>query len=274
MITLKTCTKCGLSKPLNEFRQTKAGKNGTRSECKECELEYSKIYCAKNKEKRNIQSREWRLNNPKKARLATQRWREASPEKIREYSREYRVANLEKCKEREKKWKEANSERILKNQQRRRAASPESHQAEVRKWQKSNPEKCKENQRKANARKRAAPKGKISDRISKGIWASLKNGSKAGRHWETLVDFTINQLRKHLERQFDSAMTWGNYGSYWHIDHKIPIAVFNFETPEDIDFKRCWALKNLQPLEAIENIKKSAKIGKTFQPSLLLRLSR
>lgn len=56
----------------------------------------------------------------------------------------------------------------------------------------------------------------------------------------------------------------------WHIDHKIPKSAFNFETPEDIDFKRCWALKNLQPLWAAENIKKHDRVDKPFQPSLAI----
>jgi hypothetical protein len=50
--------------------------------------------------------------------------------------------------------------------------------------------------------------------------------------------------------------------------NKIPIAVFNYEKPEDIDFRLCWSLKNLQPLEKIENIKKKDKLEKPFQPSL------
>jgi hypothetical protein len=60
---------------------------------------------------------------------------------------------------------------------------------------------------------------------------------------------------------------WKNYGE-WHVDHKIPQSAFNFETPEDIDFKKCWALKNIQPMWAKENIIKSNRINKPFQPSL------
>jgi hypothetical protein len=51
-----------------------------------------------------------------------------------------------------------------------------------------------------------------------------------------------------------------------------PITAFNFNTPEDIDFKRCWALSNLQPLWARDNLSKQNKLIKPFQPSLLLRL--
>ena len=67
-------------------------------------------------------------------------------------------------------------------------------------------------------------------------------------------------------------MTWDNYGKVWHIDHKIPLAVFNYTRPEDIDFKLCWSLKNIAPLGAIENMKKGAKIEKPFQPSLCVGL--
>jgi len=88
---------------------------------------------------------------------------------------------------------------------------------------------------------------------------SLQKGMKAGRHWEELVNFTIDELKKHIEKLFTPEMTWENYGTYWHIDHKVPIAVFNFERPDDIDFHLCWSLKNLQPLEASKNMSKGAK---------------
>jgi len=63
-------------------------------------------------------------------------------------------------------------------------------------------------------------------------------------------------------------MTWDNYGK-WHIDHIVPIKVHNFSKVEDEDFKRCWALKNLQPLWGYENISKGAKIESHFQPMLV-----
>jgi 5-methylcytosine-specific restriction endonuclease McrA len=65
-------------------------------------------------------------------------------------------------------------------------------------------------------------------------------------------------------------MTWENYGSEWHLDHKIPLSVHNFTKPEHSDFKKAWSLKNLQPLWAEDNLKKNAKLNKPFQPSLLL----
>ena len=64
-------------------------------------------------------------------------------------------------------------------------------------------------------------------------------------------------------------MTWDNYGK-WHIDHIVPISVFNYTKTEHEDFKRCWALGNLRPLWAFDNISKGAKLEKHFQPYLEL----
>ena len=84
---------------------------------------------------------------------------------------------------------------------------------------------------------------------------SIKSGSKAKRKWEGLVGYDLDQLKEHLEERFKPGMNWSNYGK-WHIDHVIPRAAFSYKTPDDLDFKRCWALGNLQPLWAVENQRK------------------
>ena len=95
---------------------------------------------------------------------------------------------------------------------------------------------------------RKIPKNKIDGSISGNIWHSLKE-KKNGRHWEDLVGYTLQDLMKHLENLFDENMNWENYGSYWEIDHKTPKSWFRYEIAEDLEFKKCWALENLQPLE-------------------------
>ncbi len=127
----------------------------------------------------------------------------------------------------------------------------------------------KEELKKRVKARRNNPKFRLKMSISKGIRDSLKKGNKNGRHWETLVGYTFNDLKKHFEKQFTEGMSWENYGE-WHIDHIIPVKVFNFDKPEHLDFKRCWALKNLRPLWAKDNILKRAKITTSFQPSLKL----
>lgn len=100
---------------------------------------------------------------------------------------------------------------------------------------------------------RATPSMRISTSISSGIRDSLVKGIKNERHWETLVNFTLQDLLKHLESQFTPEMTWDNYGEYWEIDHIIPQCTLPFDTIEDTNFKICWSLANLRPLEMSKN---------------------
>jgi len=123
--------------------------------------------------------------------------------------------------------------------------------------------KIKYNNKKYNTN----PKYKLSKCISRMVNFSLK-GNKNGYHWERLVGYTLKDLIEHLEKQFTKEMNWGNHGLYWHIDHIIPISAFNFNNYNQLDFKRCWALYNLRPLEKTENRKKNNKIDKSFQPNL------
>ncbi len=126
------------------------------------------------------------------------------------------------------------------------------------KFKKEHPERVAATQKRAREKRSKDPKCALSHRISSGMWRSL-NGSKNGHHWETLVSYTLEDLMTHLEKLFKPGMTFKNRGA-WHIDHKIPVSAFNFTKPEDTDFKKCWALSNLQPLWAEENLKKSSKI--------------
>ena len=96
---------------------------------------------------------------------------------------------------------------------------------------------------------------RLDNNISSLISRSLK-GKKAGRRWESLVGYTLEDLIIHLEKQFDNKMNWENYGGYWWIDHIKPRSLFKYKTAEDPEFKKCWALKNLQPMEKFTNIKK------------------
>jgi hypothetical protein len=110
----------------------------------------------------------------------------------------------------------------------------------------------------------------LIDKMSRGIRNTLKNG-KNGKHWETLVGYTCNDLIKRLKTTMPKNYNWQDFlNAKLQIDHIIPIDVFNFNKPEHPDFIKCWALKNLQLLPAKENRIKSNHIEKPFQPALQL----
>ncbi len=184
-------------------------------------------------------------------------------------NRAWQKANPETCRELDRRWKKENATKVKEQAAARYKANPEKRRAASLRWQEANIEKSRETRRRSEAKRRGTPKGKLSNAMSCGIRASLRN-NKGRRHWETLVNFTIDHLKRHLEKLFTPEMTWDNFGTVWHVDHQIPIAVFNFEKPEHIDFQLCWSLKNLQPLQATKNISKGCKLSKPFQPSLAM----
>lgn len=123
--------------------------------------------------------------------------------------------------------------------------------------------------RRFDAKRRATPRGRLENAISAGIAGSLARSSKAGRSWQSLVGYSLHELMAHLERKFQPGMSWDNYGE-WHVDHRIPKSAFNYDRPEHLDFARCWALSNLQPMWAKQNISKRDRLTMPFQPSLAI----
>ena len=68
---------------------------------------------------------------------------------------------------------------------------------------------------------------------------------------------TPSELKLHIEQQFKPGMSWGNWGrSGWHIDHKIPLS----SSKNEEDIKKLCHYTNLQPLWALDNLKKSNKV--------------
>lgn len=252
----KRCTKCGTVKSVSEFSERADRKAGYRNKCKVCIKIYNhEIYLA-NAKKRKAKQREWNAANKDKKKEQSRKWYLENPEKVAASRKKWAEANPEKVKAIIKRWVENNPKKVREKAER---------------WRKNNPEKAKEIARRGNLKIWNSPMGRLSGTISSAIRRTLK-GTKSRRHWEDIVGYSIEQLKSHLEKQFDSNMTWENHGSYWEIDHVIPVRAFNFNDIDHIDFKRCWALKNLQPLPKSENRKKSGKIYKHFQSSLPMAL--
>ena len=60
------------------------------------------------------------------------------------------------------------------------------------------------------------------------------------------IGLTPKDLRKYIESQFDHNMNWDNYGTYWHLDHIVPISYFE---PSKVNhLKIALNFNNLRPL--------------------------
>jgi hypothetical protein len=96
----KICSNCKIEKPLTEFTKSR---NKSLPNCKKCRCEISKLYNLKNKEKRNIYSKQYREKNKdkikeKRSKIYCQEYRKINRDKINLYAKNYYISNKESQK--------------------------------------------------------------------------------------------------------------------------------------------------------------------------------
>lgn len=236
---IKLCISCKKNKSLDNFyKNANCIKDGHLNQCKKCLSEKRKKYRIINKEKILISNIKYRKAN-----------KEIIKEKDKKYSQTEEGISVHK--KARAKWIKNNPEKNLKAK---------------RKWTRNNKskkdeyyQKNKDKQiRNAVEKRRNCPHLRLRHHISSLIRQRLKNrlSSKNKKLTFDFLPYTVNNLIEHLEKQFTKGMNWNNYGK-WHIDHIRPDCSFYYRNVEDKEFQECWALKNLQPLWAIDNWKKN-----------------
>ena len=204
----------------------------------------------KDPEKQKEHMKKWVEENKERVREHKKKWREENKEQQREYKKKWYEENKEKRREQNKKWKEENKEK---------------QREYSKKWKEENPEYKKNWQKE---KYHTDPCYKLRTITSTMVRKSLKEG-KGGESMLPYVDWnSYEELKEHLESQFEDWMTWENHGVWhpterrWHIDHIKPQSVLleGVTSMDDPKFRECWTLENLQPLEARENIIKGNKL--------------
>lgn len=245
---MKICTWCKQEKQATKefFARHSLGKFGFHPQCKECRRHRFS--------KQGLSPGKWQKQ------MESQQKRRAGNEAYLKYLRDYYKLNKANLLIKQKAYALKNKEQLSKYQAQWRTENRNHLLEEKRRWHGLNKDRLKPRRRERECQRwKTSPRYRISNMIGHHIRQSITDG-KNGRHWETLVGFNLNELIAHLEKLFQPGMTWSNYGfSGWHVDHKRPIASFDFVMPEDEQFKQCWSLSNLQPLWAIDNLKKGAR---------------
>jgi hypothetical protein len=160
------------------------------------------------------------------------------------YNNNYFKNNSQKILNRSINWRNSNLERCRKIEEKYRANHKEDCTQRILAW--------KQYQYKTNAEYR------LVENLRGRFLKAIRNNQKSG-HTLELLDCTIEELKQHLESQFEPGMTWDNYGKDgWEIDHIIPCAYFDLTKEENQ--RICFNYRNLQPLWARDNYKKSDEV--------------
>lgn len=203
---------------------------------KQYHTSYNKAHYVGNKEKRDSQSKEWyEANKAKKSaynkeyskkwreknKTYNQEWCEKNKEKKQAYNKAYREANKLKSKE----WREANKEKI-------------------NNWFKT--------------RKQIDPLFKLKEYTKISICQAFnRKGYTKRSSTAQILGCSFEELKLHLESQFEPWMNWENRGgnvvtqpdTTWDVDHIIPLD--SAETEADII--RLNHYTNLRPLCSYQN---------------------
>lgn len=174
--------------------------------------------------------------------------------------------------------KETNAKSFKKHKKDRMASSLRYQKCEKskkyrREWAKkkyyNNEEHRKEVIRKSVSYSRKRLDTDINFRIKHNICGRLRSflkGHDKSATTEKLIGCSWQILQEQFQNQFEEGMTFENYGTRWHIDHRIPCAAF---APEEQHI--CWWHKNLQPMWASANQIKGASYTEEDKQNLIRR---
>jgi hypothetical protein len=261
----KICSKCSVEKDLCEFHNFVHSKDGKKSICKICISEKNKT--PEEKLKENKRRYEWVKNNKEKILKyrktsyekhknsilkKNKEWKLKNIEQYKKISKEYREQNKEKLKNLKKEYREKNRDKVLNLTREWVKKNQESHQKKKKEYRESEQGLLKKRE---NYHKNKNNNKHII------IWRTILNntfkriGTKKQDKTIELLGYSAIELKEHIEKLFVEGMSWENHGE-WHIDHIKPVS--KFDKTEKISIIN--SLDNLQPLWAVDNLKKSNKI--------------
>jgi len=164
----------------------------------------------------------------------------ANREAIALQNKEYSAKNRDKIRNRKAAYNASRREKIAAYN----ADYYASHKAEV------NAQQC--------ARRSRDAQFKLQCYLRSQLWGAIK-GSLRHNLAVSNLGCSIDELKGHIEAQFEPGMTWDNWArDGWHIDHIIPLSAFDLTDREQL--KQACRYTNVRPLWYKTNIRKGAKV--------------
>jgi len=182
--------------------------------------------------------------------ICRKEYRSSKKEHVKEKNTQYYYENKDTLLLKNKSYRLQNIETI--NQQRKEYRNrPEIKQHIKRK----NTEYLPIRKEQIKTKRKSNLNFQLSEIMRSKLHKTLKNQTTS---YKKILGCDFDFLRQWIEFRFDKNMSWHNFGTYWHIDHVLPINMFNFINESEKNI--CFHWTNLQPLTAFENQSKSDKL--------------
>lgn len=190
------------------------------------------------------------------------KYRESMKDHIAEKNRIHYQNNKENRDAQAKLYREANKEQIYEQKKKYREKNKAHIQEMQKKYLPTRKKQIKE-------RRKNDVNFQLTEILRSKIHKQIRGETTSYQEW---IGLSPDIFRRWLEFQFTPEMTWDNLGSYWHIDHIIPVSIFDFSLQQDKYVGFGWT--NLQPLERRENQSKSAKIQLHYYFNSIITIHR
>lgn len=225
----KTCVKCKITKPLDDFHNDKGKKDGKRNDCKACKNAHISI---------DLKAREdVEANGKICAHCKVQK--PASEFYDRKQSSDGKIGQCKECYDKHQKERQDNDPNRF-----------EKQVVKVRRYRDKHKERIN---RENKERKHNDPGFKLRHLLSKRIRDCVARKSNT---FQEYLGCSIDYFIKWMEFLFklDHKMNWDNHNTYWHYDHVKPCNSFDLTNVDEA--KQCFNWRNIRPCEKRENMAK------------------
>jgi len=196
--------------------------NQGRFVCKKCKKERNDDYLERERENINRRANERYFRNK---------------DRICAYQRKFRQDNIKRMREKDR------IRRTTENWKK-------SHRVYSTKWAREHPE----------VRKKwlSKPANKLASNMRISLRKGLIGFIKTNHTFDLIGKNPQDLMAYFMLIKKDPKIVPENYGSYWHVDHIVPLSWFDHSDPQQVEC--CWHWSNLQPLEGKANSSKGNKV--------------
>jgi len=154
------------------------------------------------------------------------------------------------------------SRRYARERHERKKHDPEYRRKAIektKKWAQENRDRFNATLRAIKARRYATDINyRLAVALRRRFYMAVKGAARTGTAVREL-GCSVVAFKEFIEKQFQPGMSWENWGRHgWHIDHAKPLASFDLTDQEQA--RAACHYSNLQPLWAIDNIRKAAHL--------------